>query len=80
MGESNGNGAPMWVRALDRYGVVAAIALFLVWFLTSGLTNDITAMRREHRDLRFYLRAICLNTASTAAQQAQCAPPVERED
>ena len=63
-----------WV---GKVGVPAAIALFLVWFLTHGIGADISAMRSEHQELRIYLRAICFNTSTTEAQRANCVPPNE---
>lgn len=79
------NGAtPMWVRLIYRYGVPAGIALFLTYFLTQNVTKDmarvassVEQMQGEHQELRFFLRAICLNTADTESQRAACVPPNE---
>ena len=75
---------PLWVRLLYRYGVPAGIALFLTYFLTQNVTRDMAAMRgdvsqmrSEHQELRFFLRAICINTAETEWQRAACVPPNE---
>jgi hypothetical protein len=68
---------PLWVRLVYRYGVPAAIALFLTYTITSSVASDVTAMRQEHLELRFYLRGICLNTAQSESQRSACVPPNE---
>ena len=75
--DPNGD-TPLWIRILYRYGVPASIALFLTYFITSSIATDVTAMRTEHQELRFYLRGICLNTAETEQARAGCIPPNER--
>jgi hypothetical protein len=72
--EPNGD-TPLWVRLLYRYGVPAGIALFLTYTLTNSVASDVSAMRTEHQELRFYLRGICLNTAQTEQQRSACVPP-----
>ena len=81
--EPNGS-TPLWVRLLYRYGVPAGIALFLTYFLTQNVSKDVAAvaasqrtMQAEHQELRFYLRAICINTAATEWQRAACVPTNE---
>lgn len=73
--EINGD-LPTWAKVIYRYGLAAAIAGFLVWFVTQGLSDDVRATRdmlREHiAEQRFYLRAICVNTSQTEIQRAQC--------
>lgn len=74
-----GNGLPWWVKAAYMLGVPAAIALFLLWFVTTSVAGEIKGLRddtRQHmrdqaRQLQ-YLRAICLNTAPTDLARAQC--------
>lgn len=74
--EVNGD-TPMWAKVLYRYGVPAAIALFLTYTLTHDVSANVAAMRAEHQELRFYLRAICINAAITDSDQARCVPPGE---
>ena len=68
------------LRLIDRYGVIAAIAMFLIWSLTNTFAADIRDVRRMMQDhvleQRFYLHAICLNIAKDDAQAlARCTPP-----
>lgn len=76
--EVNGSG-PWWVRATYMLGVPAAIAVFLIYFVTSvlsgeirGLRDDVRTHMREQSVLIFYLQAICRNGATDAAR---CEPP-----
>lgn len=62
----------MWVRILYRYGIPAGIALFLTWTLTHDVAGNVLAMRAEHAELRFYLRAICINMADTEQKYQNC--------
>ena len=64
-----------WARIVATVGVPSLISLLLVWFLVSGIVSDVQAMRTEHQELRFYLRAICVNTAKTEAERAACVLP-----
>lgn len=61
--EQEVSGTPWWVYAIYRVGVPAALSIFLVWFVTRGISADLNAMREEHQDMRFYLQGICINTA-----------------
>ena len=70
--------------ALEKYGVTAAIAIGLIVWLTVVLKADLDTlktaqevMQREHLELRFYLRGICLNSADGEAERANCQPPTE---
>ncbi len=74
--EMNGN-TPMWVKVLYRYGVPAVIALGLTWTLTHDVAANVSAMRAEHQEIRFYLRAICINSATSEAEWARCVPPTD---
>lgn len=70
---TNGSGGPWWAKALYMFGVPAGIALYLVWFLTSGAYAALNRKLDEHvTRTNFYLRAICLNTAPTDVARAQC--------
>lgn len=73
----NGNGGPWWYRAVERFGVLAAFAAFLLWYVTLGPGNDRTladTLNRHVTETQFYLRAICLNTAQSDNQRAACEP------
>lgn len=74
------NGLPTWAKVVYWYGIPAAIAGFLVWFVTQGLSNDVRTTREmlqiHANENGFYLRAICLNVAQTDGQRAQCFPPI----
>lgn len=85
----DGNMLSLWAIALrvaDRYGAVALIAMFLVWMVTNGFALDLKGARAEIREVnslltehmaeqRFYLRAICVHTATDDAQRADCYRP-----
>jgi hypothetical protein len=68
--------ADKWGRLANKYGVPAAIALFLVWWLASGVSADIrdlkTALGIHTSETNFYLRQVCLNTSQTENQRAAC--------
>jgi hypothetical protein len=76
----NGTGTgPWWIRAIYMLGVPAAIAVFLMYFVTVGLTGEIKGLRddvrshmREQSALIFYLQAICRGVAADARA---CEPP-----
>lgn len=73
--EMNGD-TPVWAKVLYRYGVPAGIALFLTWTLTHDVSANVAAMRSEHQEIRFYLRALCFNAAQSEAETARCVPPL----
>jgi hypothetical protein len=74
--QMNGD-TPVWVKVLYRYGVPAVIALGLTYTLTHDVSANVAAMRAEHQEIRFYLRAICINGAFSDADRARCVPPGE---
>lgn len=70
-----------WIRPLlGRPGaIVALIASGLVFWLASSVNAQMVAMRHEHQRLLdaqsaqlHYLRAICLNGATSESQRALC--------
>lgn len=70
---------PAWLQATLRLGVPAAIAVYLVWTLTQNLSADLQALQGtvsthviDTRDTLRVLRAICINTAKTEAERANC--------
>lgn len=72
--ELNGD-SPIWLRAVYRLGIPAAICLFLLWFVTQAVAKDVHQLVQDHRDQQYYLRAICLNVALTDAARSLCQPP-----
>lgn len=68
---------PVWVKVIYRYGIPAAIALFLTYSMTHDVSTNVAAMRAEHQELRFYLRAICVNAAVDDVAIARCVSPNE---
>ena len=80
--KSTNGDAPWWVRATYMLGVPAAIAIFLIYFVTmgvvaklDGLDNSIRAHMRDQTLLLYYLSALCRNTAETDTERAGCEPP-----
>lgn len=59
-----------------RLGVPSAIAAFLLWYLVSNVSANISAIRQkmdEHvMESAIYLRAICVNTAKNESERATC--------
>jgi hypothetical protein len=70
------NGGPWYTRFIASVGVPSAIALFLVWFLSSQVMTAI----QEHadasdvllRELLSVSRQICLNTSDDSISRAAC--------
>mgnify|MGYP001559873781 FL=1 len=76
------NGMPWWVRALYVLGVPAAIAIFLIYFVTSAVSSELAGLRadvrmhmRDQSLLVYYLEALCRNTAETDTERTACEPP-----
>lgn len=44
------NGAPWWAKLSARFGIPAAIAIGLTWFLTQGVSGDLKTIRDNTRD------------------------------
>lgn len=70
-------------RLWDRYGFPSIVAVglgFALYQFTSGelrairsvIDQHVTDTRLDQSEIRFYLRAICLNTAQTESQRAAC--------
>lgn len=79
---SHDNGdMPIWIRAAYRYGVPSVIALGLVYFLTMHVDGMVHAMSESLQyhitEQKFFLRAICINTAMSESQRLNCVPPSE---
>lgn len=72
-----------WRQLLAKYGLGTVLALVLTYFLMHNVSESIAKvsdtlnqhvgdMKSQQIESRFYLRAICLNTAETEAQRAGC--------
>lgn len=63
----------------NKYGALAAIALFLTWWLASDVSGSIRTLtftlNAHASDTAYYMRAICINSADTAQKLANCQPP-----
>lgn len=73
---TNGNGGPWWVRAITTVGVPSAMALGLVYWLTTSMSQALS-LHEEHsaervRELTGVMRQICVNTADTPADRTGC--------
>lgn len=68
-------------RVLRKDGPVALIALgltcFIAWLMASGVADLKKTLADHVSDSSFYMRQICLNTASTDTQRAGCWPPTQ---
>ena len=77
----------IWAQVLIRYGVVGAIAGYLVWLLGSQFITGQTAinsslasgqaliqneLKLHETEQRFYLHAICINVAQDETSRALC--------
>ena len=67
-------------RILSKYGLPTAIALFLIYWVTSDVSGTMRAMQatlNEHMsESAYYLRAICLHVSKDEAERAECVPRV----
>lgn len=89
MSEQEPNGdLPVWVRVLFRYGIVGFLALVFAYVLVNDVRAALASVQRtvdahdtnERRDgavMRYYLRQVCLNTATTEPARAGCVLPEE---
>lgn len=79
MPPSNGNGGPWYTKFIASVGVPSAIALFLVWFLSSQVMTAIEEHSNSSdvllRQLLSVSRQICLNTSGDAISRAACITP-----
>lgn len=71
-----------WERLLGKYGPTAAIAVFLVWWISNDVSGTLRAieftLNTHVSESVFYLRAICLNAAKDERERANCVPPEGR--
>ena len=76
MAPTNGNGGPWYTKFIAQVGVPSAIALFLVYFLSSqvmiAIEEHASASDRLMQELLSVSRQICLNTATTDSARSGC--------
>jgi len=69
-------GQPWWAALMAKYGPMTAIAVFLIWWLTSVVAASLgtiqTSLTEHVRATNVYLRAVCLHTARTTAERDDC--------
>ena len=44
-GNGNGNGGPFWMKFVATFGLGSAIAVYLVWFVTTQITREEAAIK-----------------------------------
>lgn len=67
----------MWIiSGVIKLGVPAVLAMFLTYSIINLWTGDLADMKLEIRnhiiESGYYMRQICINTAMTEGQRAQC--------
>lgn len=84
--QNNKDGSPWWIKVITFVGVPSAICLFLVWFITQGITAKIDNIKtnvestasqmnnlvNEQRSTKMVLQQICANTAGTNKDRSLC--------
>jgi hypothetical protein len=65
-----------WKEILKTHGPITVIALFLIYWLTTGISEELAAHIDATSRLEYYLRQVCLNTANSEAERAGCIPPM----
>ena len=70
------NGTPWIVKAVSAVGVPSAIAIYLVWLLSTQVLTAIQThadrSEAELRELLPVLRQICINTSQTPVDRVAC--------
>jgi hypothetical protein len=76
MSLNGGNGSPWYTKFIAQVGVPSAIALFLVWFLSSQVMTAIQEHALSSDELLEQLldvsRQICLNTSADSSARSSC--------
>lgn len=73
-----GVGPKELVSLVMKHGPSWILLAYLVYFLTNGVGADVRESRAEHRELGFYLRAICVGiNKDTPNGWQMCQPPAE---
>mgnify|MGYP003141317730 CR=1 FL=1 len=74
----NGNGIPIWMKFVSVIGVPSAIAVYLVYFLSSSVLGAINTHSDEHqmeiRMMTAVMQQLCVNTAESEAARRGCFP------
>lgn len=72
--------ADILFKAIARFGVITVIALGLLWFVVVQVNIKLDRIDmnvlRHIQESAWYMRAICVNTATNEAQRASCLPPL----
>lgn len=73
------DGMPLWAKILYKYGVPSAIALGLVWIVSTRILagiDEIKTDQKQHSMMTgFYLYQICVTAAEQAGRsEALCDP------
>lgn len=74
-----GVGPKELVQMVMKYGPQWVLLAYLIYFLTNGVGVDVRASREEHRELGFYLRAICVALNKDTPNGWQMCQPPQRE-
>mgnify|MGYP005815112457 CR=1 FL=1 len=78
MANGMNGGLPPWARFISLVGVPSAIAMYLVYVLSVGMSNSLESHEAEHaREMRVLTRLIqqlCVNTADNLEDRAGCFP------
>lgn len=75
--------ARTWADVLRKEGVIALIAVFLVYFVTSNVTASLGEVNRKLSDhmsdyrvdqqqIRYLLRTICSHESKSDGERAEC--------
>jgi hypothetical protein len=76
MSTNGTNGGPWYTKFIAQVGVPSAIALFLVYFLSSqvmiAIEEHASASDRLMQELLSVSRQICLNTSTTDVARSGC--------
>ena len=65
-----------WGQLFMKHGPAWVLLAYLIYFLTNGVGAEVSAMRADHQQLGFYLRAICVGiNADRPNGWQQCTPP-----
>lgn len=81
----NGNGSPWWLKAISTVGPVAAIALYLVYWMTTAVPTraDVALLGTQLKihvdstvsdltEIKRILTAQCVNDAKDGEQRLRC--------
>lgn len=75
-----GVGPKELVGLFVKHGPSWILLAYLIYFLTNGVGADVSAGRAEHRELGFYLRAICVGiNKDTPNGWQMCQPPRDQK-